>query len=543
MTRFLTVFFILITSIGFSQSLPLKWYFGYKAGLNFTKGSPYVVRGQTGVTTQKGIQNKWMTVENEPFLVMGDDEGNVVFYSDGTTIWNDKYKESDSLLSANRSHSQILGVKIPKSDDDYLIITPFGRGDYVDGWNYTEVTVEDNKPIVKKANQTFVEGNFMQGATIVPHCNGVDYWAVFHKADKNSKEYYSYLINKKGIQEPVISKGDFEIKAGTDTSIHSAISNMTVNNAFNVIATAFHKQGYDGGVELMEFDNKNGHLKKLTWINNFTDPADVYGVCFSPNDSLLYVTELEGEKVNQYRVFYDRESKINASRMVLHHGSQTDARFGQIQMGPDSCLYIPSDFNGKEYELGCNFIGVIKKPNELGGKAKWLPEEICIPVDFQMHTGLGLPSVNKFHKKCPQEQIIEVKEESFDLAHDDSLKEEPALKVTKGDTIILENLVFESNSFELTDSAKVIIEDLYLALLNDRNLELKIEGHTDDIGDFRYNLRLSRNRALSVKNYLIERGIAANRLVSKGFGESMPKTPNINKAARAINRRVEFIIK
>lgn len=536
-----TTLFILLalfTFTSFSQTLPLKWYFGYQAGLNFTKGSPYVVRGETGITTQKGIQNKWMTVENEPFLVMGDEDGKVLFYSDGTKIWNDKYRECDSILSASRSHSQILGVKIPKSENKYLVITPFGVHDFVEGWNYTEVEVGE-KPKVIKANETFIKGKFMQGAVIVPHCNGVDYWAVFHKAGKNNKEYYSYLINKKGIQYPVISKGNFGIPAGNDTTMFSAISNMTVNNGFNVIATAFHGQGKNGGVELMEFDNKNGHLKKAAWLNNFTDPSDVYGVCFSPNDSLLYVTECEGEKVNQYRIYYERESKINASRMVLHHGSQTNARFGQIQMGPDSALYIPSDFNGRAYELGCNFIGVIKKPNELGGKAKWRPEEICIPVDYNMHTGLGLPSLNKFHKDCPQEKIVEVVEEAIVSVPE----EEPTLKISQGDTIILENLVFESGSFELTDSAKVIIEDLYLALLNDHNLELKIEGHTDDIGAFRDNLRLSRNRALSVKNYLIERGISASRLSSKGFGESLPKTPNINKASRAINRRVEFIIK
>lgn len=521
-----------------SQSLPLKWYFGYKSGLNFTKGSPYVIRGQTGETTIKGIQNKWMTVENEPFLVMSDQKGKVLFYSDGRRIWDDNFGECDSLLTASRSHSQILGVQLPGSEATYLILTPNGTRDVVYSWSFTEVEVR-NKIKVIKTGQIFADGKFMQGATIVPHCNGKDYWAVLHKAGKENKDYYSFLINKSGIQKPIISKGEFGVVYRRDTSQYSQISVSAVNNRFNVIATAFYGQGKKGGVELMAFDNRNGKLNKLAWLDNFTDASDVYGVCFSPNDSLLYVTECEGEKVNQFRVYYNTESKINGSRMVLHHGSETNARFGQIQMGPDSCLYIPSDFNGMAYDLGCNFIGVIKKPNELAGKANWLPEEICIPVDYKMHTGLGLPSFTKFHKDCPQEKIMEVGEENIV-----KIKEiEKGINLPqKGDTIILPSLVFPSASFKLTDFSKQIIDEIYLILLKNREINVLIEGHTDNAGEFRKNLKLSQNRAFAVKDYLIQRGVSATRLKSRGYGEKRPKKPNINKQSMAINRRVEFII-
>lgn len=538
MRKIILALFLLSSVILAAQKLPNKWFFGYQAGLNFTKGSPYVVRGQTGQTTQKGIQNMWMRVENEPFLVMGDSEGNVVFYSDGSKVWNDKFTESDTLLSAQGTHAQIVAVKIPESDNRYLIFTPDGDNGRVQNWKFSEVEVGEKIHFIK-ANEKFIDGDFMEATTLVPHCNGIDYWIILRKRGK-SKDYYSFLINKKGVQKPIISQGEFETKVGSNPDFAPQIGVMAVNNAFNVIATTFYKQNeIDGGVELMEFDNKTGKLtKQLAFIDNFSDPTDVYGVCFSPNDSLLYVTECEGEKVNQFRIFYKKESKINASRMVLHHGSQTNARLGQIQMGPDSCLYIPSDFNGRAYELGCNFIGVIKKPNNIGVKAKWRPEEICIPVDYKMHTGLGLPSLTKFHKQCPQEQIVEVEEEVAVVE-----EEEPELKVEKGDTIILPNLVFASNSFELSDAAKEVVDEIYLMLYKNKEVSILIQGHTDDIGDFRRNLILSQNRALSVKNYLIERGVSAIRLKSKGFGEAVPKVPNTNKESRAINRRVEFIIK
>lgn len=531
--------FILSVFCVHSQSLPLKWYFGYKLGLNFTKGSPYIIRGQTGVTAKKGIANQSMyMIENEPFLVTGDENGNVLFYSDGRRVWNDNYWECDSILKASRSHSQILGVQLPESDATYLLLTPNGTRDIVHSWSFTEIEIK-NKIKVTKTDQIFAHGKFMQGATIVPHCNGRDYWAVLHKVGNENIDYYSFLIDRNGIQKPVISKGDFDVILGKDNSQHSQISVSSVNNSFNVIATAFYGHGKNGGVELMDFDNKSGKLKRLAWLDNFTDPSDVYGVCFSPNDSLLYVTECEGEKVNQFRVYYNTESKINASRMVLHHGSQTSARFGQIQMGPDSCLYIPSDFNGMAYDLGCNFIGVIKKPNELAAKANWLPEEICVPVEYKMHTGLGLPSFNKFHKDCPQEKIMEVGEEPLKLTKEfDDVVNLPE----KGDTIILPSLIFPSASFELTDSSKKVIDEIYLILLKNREINVLIEGHTDNVGEFRKNLKLSQNRALAVKNYLIQRGVSATRLRSRGYGEKRPKKPNINKKSMAINRRVEFII-
>ena len=72
------------------------------------------------------------------------------------------------------------------------------------------------------------------------------------------------------------------------------------------------------------------------------------------------------------------------------------------------------------------------------------------------------------------------------------------------------------------------------------SIKIAIHGHTDDKGDDNTNLILSSNRAEAVKNYLIEKGIDANRLSSKGFGEQKPKELNDSEENRKINRRTEF---
>jgi outer membrane protein OmpA-like peptidoglycan-associated protein len=73
-------------------------------------------------------------------------------------------------------------------------------------------------------------------------------------------------------------------------------------------------------------------------------------------------------------------------------------------------------------------------------------------------------------------------------------------------------------------------------------IKIEIGGHTDDKGSDDYNLTLSEGRAQSVKDYLIEKGIAADRMTAKGYGETEPISSNATDQGRAENRRVEFTI-
>ena len=70
--------------------------------------------------------------------------------------------------------------------------------------------------------------------------------------------------------------------------------------------------------------------------------------------------------------------------------------------------------------------------------------------------------------------------------------------------------------------------------------KISIEGHADNSGEESFNNPLSKNRASSIKDYLVNVGIDMDRLSIKAFGESMPKASNDSKEGRAINRRVEF---
>ena len=111
--------------------------------------------------------------------------------------------------------------------------------------------------------------------------------------------------------------------------------------------------------------------------------------------------------------------------------------------------------------------------------------------------------------------------------------------VEKTEAILLPNVQFYTNSANLLPYSIQSIQELADYLAAHPNANAVIKGHTDDVGDSEANLKLSQERAETVKQVLVSFGIASERIEAKGFGERMPKTQDQTVEARAINRRVE----
>jgi outer membrane protein OmpA-like peptidoglycan-associated protein/Tol biopolymer transport system component len=118
----------------------------------------------------------------------------------------------------------------------------------------------------------------------------------------------------------------------------------------------------------------------------------------------------------------------------------------------------------------------------------------------------------------------------------------PLSPIEEGVAVVLNNVFYEFNSYELKDISKLELNKL-VALLN-KNTEIQIEigGHTDNKGTKDYNQKLSENRAKSVYDYLIKNGIPMERLSYKGYNFSEPIDSNETESGRAKNRRTEFKI-
>ena len=107
-------------------------------------------------------------------------------------------------------------------------------------------------------------------------------------------------------------------------------------------------------------------------------------------------------------------------------------------------------------------------------------------------------------------------------------------------SVVLKNVNFASNSSELTPGSSVELDKAVAAMKKYPDLRIEIAAHTDSMGDAGYNQSLSEKRANSVRDYMIDKGIAANRMDAKGYGESQPVADNATKQGRQANRRVEL---
>jgi len=127
------------------------------------------------------------------------------------------------------------------------------------------------------------------------------------------------------------------------------------------------------------------------------------------------------------------------------------------------------------------------------------------------------------------------------LSPDSTYEKDIALQpIETNATIVLKNIFFDVNKFELKTDSQVELNELVRLLNENPNLKIEISGHTDNAGKPADNLLLSNNRAKAVVAYLVSKNIAAARLTAKGYGETKPIADNKTEAGKAQNRRTEM---
>ena len=114
-------------------------------------------------------------------------------------------------------------------------------------------------------------------------------------------------------------------------------------------------------------------------------------------------------------------------------------------------------------------------------------------------------------------------------------------RVMQDGKIIVNGIRFDVNKSTLKPESMGAINEIYTLLKDNPDLKFSVEGHTDSQGDDAFNMKLSEERAETVKNTLLKMGISADRLASKGWGESKPISNNASPEDMANNRRVEFV--
>lgn len=118
----------------------------------------------------------------------------------------------------------------------------------------------------------------------------------------------------------------------------------------------------------------------------------------------------------------------------------------------------------------------------------------------------------------------------------------PLEPVMAGNKMVLRNIFFNTDEYQLEPESFTELNKLFDFLNNNPSVKIEIGGHTDDQGTDQYNATLSDNRARAVYDYLVEKGVNAERMIYKGYGESKPESSNETEAGRALNRRTEITI-
>lgn len=201
----------------------------------------------------------------------------------------------------------------------------------------------------------------------------------------------------------------------------------------------------------------------------------------------------------------------------------------------DACPVEPEDADTYQDEDGCpepdnDLDGILdgddRCPNEPEDRDGHADEDGCPDPD---NDGDSIVDVTD---NCPNEPGP-AEEQGCPRVYQD-------VEVTSTGIVIHQRIYFEYNRAVIRDRSFPILNTVAQVMRDFPDITIEIQGHTDDRGSDRYNLRLSGERAEAVRQYLIQRGIPATRLTARGYGEERPIQPNRSRAGRAANRRVEF---
>lgn len=330
-----------------------NWYFGRLAGLNFSKGRPEAITNST-MSTMEGSAS------------ISDMNGNILFYTDGVSVWNrqnQKMPHGNVLLGDPSTTQAAVIVPKPGSQTRYYIFTADDAGG-PNGLTYSEVdmTADNGKGDVVNSNTPLITP-VTEKITAVYHANGTDIWITTHQWGGDA--FYSFKVTAAGVNTtPVVSNTGLVIEGSTNSGHYAGWMNISPNGKKLASASGLF------AIELFDFNNQTGKVSNAQVLKT---PAKCYGVEFSPDSKLLYSTS-DGS-VLQYQL---NAADVAASQTSV--GSIDVA--SSIKLGPDSKIYVVNEYLSK-------YLSVINRPNSIGADCNFVQNAIDLGGK---ETFVGLPN-------------------------------------------------------------------------------------------------------------------------------------------------------
>ncbi len=355
-----------------------NWYFSLQNGISFNTTPPSFLSGSQIGTTPLA-----------PFgsAVISDKKGQLLFSTDGVKVFDKNNNQMPNGFGLKGQFCQTNGSLIVPFVNDtskYYLFTSQGLvGTSMPDtarYSYSILDMSLNSSlgdvVIKNVD---IRGFASEKMLAIPHKNGTDIWWVCRDRTNN---FYSYKITCTGFQNsnPVISS----IGSNTNNNINLLIGDIKASNDGKTIAAAYSFTGAsgEGYFEAYEFDNSTGILSNPIKINGFA----IYGIEFSPNSKILYVTQrfetnnIPYSSVTQYSLtnydsFSIKNSLFDISSTVYPFGNGIETC---LQLGPDNKIYIPVSFTNNS-GIFLKGLDVINNPNELGAACNYQSQVISLP--------------------------------------------------------------------------------------------------------------------------------------------------------------------
>jgi gliding motility-associated-like protein len=345
------------------------WHFN-GAALHFTAAGPVQV---------PALIQGWDSEEGSASV--SDAAGNLLFYTDGSTIWTRRNQPmpGGTGLGLSLQYSSTQGSLIvpdPADAQRYYVFRQAAYGYLPYGLGYVVVDLRLNSGLgaVTGPMTPLSPPNlqFAEKLTAITHENGRDVWVLTHGVRSNI--YYAFLVTAAGINPTPVSTSIGSVHGPAPGGFGPAGSAGYLKASPNGTKVAVAVTRY-GLVELLDFDAATGQLSNPVRMNSL---PDAYGVEFSADGSKLYASTAEDRSIHQYDLLAGTAAAIIRSDVVVGRSSRAlygDA--GALQRGPDGRIYLAQ----KDSYLGC-----ITRP-ELSGTACAYQEQAV-----QISAVYGLPS-------------------------------------------------------------------------------------------------------------------------------------------------------
>lgn len=446
--------------------------------------------------------------ENNPSTYMNRQED--FYYSERKedSSWSERKSAGDKINTLDNEGAQTISV-----DGKFMIFTACNRSDgiggcdlYVSWFKNEEWTTPVNMgvPINTKRKET--------QPSISPDGNTI-YFASNRAGGKGQLDIWKTTLTEEGFWSEPVNLGDSINTEGDEQSPFIHPDNKTL---------------YFSSDNWLGMGQSDIFLSRKIGDNAWSNPRNLGYPINTHGDEIGLIVNAAGN-----RAYYSSEREEGRGKDIYAFELHEEAR-------PEFVSYM----KGKVYDAITNdpleakfeIIDLISthKANEAYSEAGTGEFLVCIPTDKDYALNVSRSGYLFFSENFSMKgQHDIIKPYIMDV---------PLQPIQKGEKIILKNIFYETDSYELKPESTAELQKVIEFMIRNPGLVVEISGHTDDVGSDAYNLELSRKRAKSVVDYLVKNNISKSQLVSQGYGETQPIADNATQEGKAQNRRTEMKI-